>query len=312
VHRVQQWPFTVGVASGESLIARFGDVVMYVGSTEQPAAELLAAAAAAARAPRPGDVLPERLAPISSGAARHVSFGIVAPGVDGLLILLRGAVIAEIETSAGKQRLSGDDRPTWVSKTVRDQQLKVKIFSSTNPGRATILHTDLWGGVVPGGGFILLPKAADSSPQSKDVVTERIPSRPTMTATVPIDTANPAETAAHTAPSAVLAAKDGAIYPLDRAYVIGRAPLNDDAVRNATASPIVVPYDPSVSRVHAYIAVGGDDVFVRDASTPAGTFVAAPGSETWTRIGETPTRLEPGWSLRIGEWIATHRLEASV
>ena len=310
---MQQWPFTVGVANGESLIARFGDVVMYVGSTEQPAAELLAAAAAAARAPRPGDVLPERLAPITSGAARHVSFGIVVPGVDGLLILLRGAVIAEIETSAGKQRLFGDDRPTWVSKTVRDQELKVKIFSSTNPVRATTRHTDLWGGVVPGGGFILLPTAADSSAQSKDVVTERIPSRHTMTATMPfVGTANPAETAAHTAPSAVLAAKDGAIYPLDRVYVIGRAPLNDDAVRNATASPIVVPYDPSVSRVHAYITVGGGAVFVRDASTPAGTFVAAPGSETWTRIGETPTRLEPGWSLRIGEWIATHRLEASV
>jgi hypothetical protein len=312
VHRVQQWPFTVGVASGESLIARFGDVVMYVGSSEQPAAELLAAAAAAARAPRPGDVLPERLAPITSGAARHVSFGIVAPGVDGLLILLRGAVIAEIETSAGKQRLSGGDRPTWVSKTVRDQELKVTISSSTNPVRATTRHTDLWGGVVPGGGFILLPTAADSSPQSKDVLTERIPSRHTMTATVPIGAAIPAETAVHTAPSAVLAAKDGAIYTLDRAYVIGRAPLNDEAVRNATASPIVVPYDPSVSRVHAYITVGGGAVFVRDASTAAGTFVAAPGSETWTRIGETPTRLEPGWSLRIGEWIATHRLEASV
>jgi predicted component of type VI protein secretion system len=110
-----------------------------------------------------------------------------------------------------------------------------------------------------------------------------------------------------TAVSAVLAAKDGAVYTLDRAYVIGRSPFTDESVRSATASPIVLPNDPHVSRVHAYITVERGAVFVRDASTHAGTFIAAPGSETWTRIGETPTKLERGWSLRIGEWIVTHR-----
>jgi hypothetical protein len=48
-------------------------------------------------------------------------------------------------------------------------------------------------------------------------------------------------------------------------------------------------------------------VFVRDAGTAAGTFIAAPGAGDWTQVSTTPTKLEPGWSLRVGEWIATHR-----
>jgi hypothetical protein len=73
------------------------------------------------------------------------------------------------------------------------------------------------------------------------------------------------------------------------------------------ASPIVVPYDPHVSRVQAYVMVEHGTVFVRDAGTAAGTFIAAPGAGDWTQVSTTPTKLEPGWSLRVGEWIATHR-----
>jgi hypothetical protein len=28
----------------------------------------------------------------------------------------------------------------------------------------------------------------------------------------------------------------------------------------------------------------------------------------WTQIGTAPMKLEPGWSMRIGEWIATYRV----
>ena len=105
----------------------------------------------------------------------------------------------------------------------------------------------------------------------------------------------------------VLETEDGAIYPLDRPYVIGRDPLVDDTVRNAHASPIVVQNDPHVSRVHAFVTFDGSAVFVRDASTPGGTFIAAPGATGWTQIGTTPTELAPGWSLRIGARILTYR-----
>ncbi|MEV0294008.1 FHA domain-containing protein [Nocardia sp. NPDC050710] len=102
---------------------------------------------------------------------------------------------------------------------------------------------------------------------------------------------------------------DETAYPLDRPYVIGRSPMSDDAVRKATASPLAVPRDRHVSRIHAYVTLDRGKVFVRDAGTPAGTFIAAPGAEQWTRIGTSVAELAPGWSIRIGEKILTYRTE---
>ncbi|WP_329405572.1 FHA domain-containing protein [Nocardia vinacea] len=103
---------------------------------------------------------------------------------------------------------------------------------------------------------------------------------------------------------------DGSAFPLDRPYVVGRSPMIDETVRAATATPLAVPRDRHVSRVHAYVSVDRGKVYVRDAATPAGTFIAAPGADEWTRIGTTPTELHPGWSLRIGQRILTYRTEA--
>jgi len=96
---------------------------------------------------------------------------------------------------------------------------------------------------------------------------------------------------------------DTAVYPLDRPYVIGRKPTIDAAVRDSRASPIFLGDDPQISRVHAYVEIGPGTVQVRDAGTPAGTFVAAPGDTAWTKVGAAPTTLEPGWCLRIGQRI---------
>jgi hypothetical protein len=106
-----------------------------------------------------------------------------------------------------------------------------------------------------------------------------------------------------------LVLEDGAAYPLDRPYVIGRSPMSDDSVRTAAASPISVPRDRHVSRVHAYVSLDRGKVYVRDASTPAGTFIAAPGADQWTRVGTAPIELPPGWSVRIGERILTYRTD---
>ncbi|MFC9895156.1 FHA domain-containing protein [Nocardia sp. NPDC127579] len=96
-------------------------------------------------------------------------------------------------------------------------------------------------------------------------------------------------------------------FPLDRPYVIGRSPAADDSVRTAAAAPLQVPRDRHVSRVHAYVTPERGKVFVRDASTPAGTFIAAPGADQWTRIGTAATELPPGWSIRVGERVVTYR-----
>ncbi|WP_067721583.1 FHA domain-containing protein [Nocardia yamanashiensis] len=119
----------------------------------------------------------------------------------------------------------------------------------------------------------------------------------------------PPETSAMPAAVGVLGSPEGAVYPLDRPYVLGRDPMIDESVRRAVASPIVIPRDRHVSRVHAYLSVEAGKVLVRDASTPGGTFVAAPGAQDWIRVGQKATELPPGWSLRIGERVFTFRAE---
>ncbi|MBJ8348807.1 FHA domain-containing protein [Antrihabitans sp. YC2-6] len=301
---MQQRPFTVGVASGDGLIARFGDVVAYAGGDDETVRQLLVAVDAAARTQHPGAGLPERLAPIAFGPARGLRFGVLAPTADGVLVLLKGAVTADIRAREGGRTLSGVDGPRWASAPVPDTAQSVGIYEGGRPAAPPRALTDLRAGVVPGSGFVMVRGGvAVSSPDHMETVaTVRIPSKAAATPAF----RTPVETAAATPVIGVLTTSDGAVYPLDRPYVIGRAPLSDDLVANASASPIVVEYDPYVSRVHAYVTVDRGGVFVRDAGTPAGTFIAPTGAETWTQIGSTPARLEPGWNLRVGDWIVTH------
>ncbi|MEV6771742.1 FHA domain-containing protein [Nocardia sp. NPDC051030] len=106
-----------------------------------------------------------------------------------------------------------------------------------------------------------------------------------------------------------LTSADGAVYPMDRPYVIGRDPMSDESVRRAVASPIVIPRDRHVSRVHAYVFAENSLVFIQDAGTPGGTFIAAPGAQDWVRVAQRPVELKPGWSIRIGERILTYRTD---
>lgn len=113
--------------------------------------------------------------------------------------------------------------------------------------------------------------------------------------------------------TSLLVTQDGALYPLDRAYVIGRDPLSDDSVRHAVASPIAIR-DEQAARVHAHVSIDGDLVYVRDAGTPRGTHIAPPGSSAaepgaWQQVGEAATELKPGWNLRVGTHVLTYRLD---
>jgi len=103
-----------------------------------------------------------------------------------------------------------------------------------------------------------------------------------------------------------LVGEDGSRTPLDADYVLGREPRADEAVRNKQASPLQID-DPDqlVSRVHAHLSVDRGVVFVRDASSANGTFVAAPGAEDWTRVGQEGSELPVGWSIRVGGRVFT-------
>jgi hypothetical protein len=104
-----------------------------------------------------------------------------------------------------------------------------------------------------------------------------------------------------------LVAADGLRIPLDRAYVVGREPEADPAVKSGAATPVRLSDDENlISRVHSYITVEGGQVSLRDTASANGTFMAAPGDESWTRVGDEPVELPPGWSIRIGNQVFTY------
>ncbi|WP_228002247.1 FHA domain-containing protein [Nocardia australiensis] len=422
-------PSTVGIAPGNGLIARFGAVVVYLADETSSTDRILGAVEAVADTPHPGAAIALRLATVVFGSgSQPPPFGVIAPTADGTVILLRGAVSAEIDGPEGVRRLAGARAFTWVDEIVREPVRRISVGADSALPLTPHPRADLRAGVVPGGGFVFrvglrkarkkiestpgptaqgggdkpeppptapagLAALAESAPDDsdptgstvransgtggrsstahssnggslndrgsnsrtsnspasnnsarnphapEDIGTQAVhlawsqvsdatrpatPSRPEPVALrkVPApDRIHPrrvcgaqgapkADTSkAVGSPTGALVLEDGAAFPLDRPYVIGRNPTADDAVRTATASPLAVPRDRHVSRVHAYVSPDRGKVYVRDASTPAGTFIAAPGTDQWTRVGTSPVELPPGWRVRIGRRILTYRTE---
>jgi hypothetical protein len=333
--------YRVAIGRGDGLVARTGDAVMYIADETAGAAPLLAALDATEGVESPGRALAKALATIALGpdSALIPPFGLVAPTADGLLLILRGPVTAHIESDGQGRRLSGERALTWVDETLPQTIDKVTIGGPGGPAVAIGHHTGLRAGVVPAGGFAVLKSGAPEPiapqphpPERRDPPasagrTPAEPRRQTPVGPVGAQTPPPPPQAPRARPSAQVPAAetansrpvagaltigDDAVYPLDRPYVIGRNPLADPMVRDSAASPIVLADDPQISRVHAYVTVSAAFVFVRDAGTPAGTFVAAPGASEWTRVGVQPVMLQPGWCLRIGAKMLTYRATGPV
>jgi hypothetical protein len=305
--------YRVGVALGDGLITRFGDAVLYIAEPGPATPRLVAAVESAGASTDPAGVLAEQLAAVAFGgtAGGDLHFVALAPTADGILLLLRGRVAAGITTVGGLREMSGERALTWVDELIPHPVARISAGPSDQPGHPTERpHTDLHAGVVPGGGFVVTTTdtsaaagaRADEPPADKTMIKAPAIAADAMTQTLrPIG-----ETSAQAAVAGELETDDGATFPMDRSYVIGRDPLRDETVRAAAASPIVLR-DPRISRVHAYVSVEAGTVLVRDAQTPGGTFIAAPGAADWTEIGSAPTELPLGWSLRIGERILTYQ-----
>lgn len=308
---MQPKPSTVQVAPGDGLVARFRDVVLYTDARGEAAAALLAAAENAAAAPHPGDVLAGQLAPVVFGAAKAAAVGVTAPGESGYHVLLHGPAAAVVETPGGVRRLVGGHGQAWTSDVFRGAVPTVALNPLGEPPVRPDANSDLRGGVVPAGGCVVVGAPVSGGSDIVETTAIKKPlvgRRPTSEEGLTVRFAGLGETKTAVAVTAALTGPNGAVYLLDRSYVVGRAPLSDDAVRAAAASPLVVPHDPYVSRVHAYVTVQGSEVYVRDAGTASGTYVAAPGAANWTRLGAESARIQPGWSVRVGEWIARYQM----
>lgn len=349
----------VGIAAGGGLVGRFGETVVLVARAEDAgSAELFDLVEALAAGGEPGSALAGRLAAwvVGRPPGDAIAFGMASPVADGVMVFLRGPVWAEVGVS-GAGRLSGQDALTWVDRIVPGPVERVTVGCSPDAAAAAHPRSDLRSGVVPGGGFVVLPahapvparptpaapaaspKPARATPaqgsagaaavaaRTGGAVETRVPSgntstvrsvapagRPGVESDAPASGLGGANRAA--APSPVPATKalrvalgrltsqTAPTIVLDRAYVLGREPQNDPVVRRGAATPIVVhDADNLISRVHVYLSVEGKVVMVQDAGSVSGTYVAPPGAQDWSTVTGGPTRLAPGWSLRMGRHV---------
>ena len=101
-------PYAVGIGRGDGLIARYGDIVMFIADPSASADSLIAAVKSEADSSAPGRQLARRLAALAFGQTVSLApFGVVAATADGLHVLLYGNVTAEIETPDGTHELAG-------------------------------------------------------------------------------------------------------------------------------------------------------------------------------------------------------------
>lgn len=183
-------PTAVGLMRGDGLVARFGNVVIYLAGASPSTERILGAAETAATAADPGVAIAQRLAAtvFSSGSAQPPSFGVVAPTAGGILVLLRGPIRAVVDGPEGTRQLSGVRAMTWVDEILRDPVRKLAVAAETDPG-TVIAHTDLRSGVVAAGGFIVNapPSGITTQPRAtaapKPAPPETHPATPTYDST---------------------------------------------------------------------------------------------------------------------------------
>jgi FHA domain len=322
----------VGVEVGDGIVARFGDALLLVvepAQNRERAEDLLAAVeAAVSEAVPPGASVAHRLAAVIAGRPPGATppFGAVAPLAEGYVVLLHGPVSAEIASPLGVVQLSGDQAVTWVDYKVEVAVDRLSVTSGEPPVQVDPL-SDLRAGLVPGSGFVITAGMAStqSNTAGRDAgATASSGGRPAAATLEPQQLGDSAPAQAATSsgrpgqrsvratedlnqPVGHLLSADGLRIPLDRAYVVGREPEGDPAVVSGAATPVRLSDDENlISRVHTYIAVEDGRVSLRDAASANGTYMAAPGDESWTRVGEEPTELPPAWSLRVGNLVFTH------
>ena len=163
---MEQLTTRIGIEPGPGLVGRFGETVIVIprgdGAGAAPAAagviqELLGLAAEVGsdREASANAIASQLAAWVIGHMSEAPAFGIVAPMRDGVIMFLRGAVWCTITEGGATREISGEQALTWVDLIVPGTFERLAIGgASGRPVQADPL-SDLWGGVVPGQGFVL-------------------------------------------------------------------------------------------------------------------------------------------------------------
>ena len=164
---MEQLTTRIGIEPGPGLVGRFGETVIVIPRGDGPGSASPAAGVTQELLGLAAEVGSDREASANAIASQlaawvigHMAgdapaFGIVAPMRDGVIMFLRGAVWCTITEGGATREISGEQALTWVDLIVPGTFERLAIGgSSGRPVRADPL-SDLWGGVVPGRGFVL-------------------------------------------------------------------------------------------------------------------------------------------------------------
>lgn len=308
----------VGIVPGTGVVVRFGPTIGVFAANTSPDEPFTAAwLERLSRWERAGARTAEDMA--WEAAELLVAHRRTAPAwgaairlADGYLVLLYGAVRAQLDSPSGRTQLCGTDDLTWVDRRVTGQITRVALALSKSGDIIADPRWDLSGGLVPTGSGLVLTVPTDRAPIAPGPAPSSTGLPVPITGRQPSWTVLPASDASEAThavivTAGVLVADDGSRTILDREYVFGRDPSQDPAVVRGHATPIRVD-DPDnlVSRVQAHVVGSATTVTVRDTNSANGTYIAPPGAATWTRIGTFPTLLPLGWSLRLGARVYVH------
>ncbi|WP_162941656.1 FHA domain-containing protein [Desertimonas flava] len=293
-----------------------------VDGVERPAASAPAAvdeSGVAAAAAEPAEAVEEAVSaepaalPAPDPRDQRMSLGLLvfddgsAFGLDEDYVLGREPEIDESVVAGSARPIALDDAADTVSRVHAEVRLAAPEVHLIDRGSTNGTHlwnetSGAWDRLIPGQPRVIRP-GEHGAVGRRTFVYEGLTRPPGV-----VPAARPGNPTVEVARrvGSLTAVEGGAIYPLDRSYVIGREPLSDESVRQGLASPIVLR-DDQVSRVHAHVSVVDGRVSVRDAGTPAGTFVAAPGADAWEMVGSEPTELPSGWSLSVATHVFTFR-----
>jgi hypothetical protein len=324
----------VGIHQGSGIVARYGEVAAVLAAVDESGFSdaLIESLQAAEENSTPAVELAWQLAGLLHQNRQDApAFAVSAPVAEGQLLLLHGEATAVADDIS----VTGRYALTWVDRVLTEPVQTITLTLGDEPAGEPEPHSDLRAGVVPGAGLVIITDVpAEQVAPEPPVVDEPVapeppvvdePVVPAPVVAPPLSDPEPPGQATEVIPGlghaedeepesqatdstvATLVADDGVRTPLDRPYVFGRDPDRDDAVSRGAATGIVVADpDNTISRVHTYLWVNQHGVYVRDANSSNGTFIAAPGARDWDRLGDQPAELPVGWSMRIGRRIFTH------